>query len=772
MAEKNRHMCGADEQTPSLAQYFSWVNNTNEGSTEAHTLVNLEYFKWLRDTYGMQLDIYAWDAGNLDGPGRKYDHPDSPKLKAQYPNGYKPIVDAASEIGCKMGVWAGPDGYGNTPETAAERHELMVSLCRDYGFKLFKFDAVCGDLSLNNIPYFIQTMDECRKYVPDLIALNHRIRFGEAENRLTTFLWKGDHRGDETYVDVHRANHHSGSHHRVCNIERGVPENLTRLTEDHGVCLSSCLDYFEDDLIAQAFQRCFILAPEIYANPWLLRDDEHARLARIYNLHRKYRDILVNGAILPETYGKDAVTRGDGTTRLVVLNNPTWEKTYVDLSVSDEIGLDGADKQYVVKTLHPYESYVGTFSYGDTANITVQPFRMALILVQEEEKFLAEDYVLTNCEYETVYGPGAIPAEAFVFSGNGQKIESLGNIPTESDGILADNTIHAPVFLGKMDDCTLPKNSEQLYEASMFRADNDSLEAQSLKRSGPTKIPVVQAARDAFFNQKLYFDRAVESKWMFDGNPNTCYGGISERLNFGCLRVDLGKTVRAARVEIETNEEGYPYLMRAIPETAEYSTDLAVWNTAKLLSRDITLRHGPTRNAADRLTAVYEITGDIRYFRLAFAMNNIYSFRVFDEAGMEIPLESPHANDLMAHPSAKPFTTAKSVEITIPADAPEGSYIAAGIDGDHGYENVYCAAMCEGKPIGFDDRAVSYPFNFWEYIVSRRSSGYTYYLHVTPELRGKTVTVYALFVEPKENIDAAVWLCDSNYKEPVKKISL
>jgi len=27
---------GADERTPSRAQYFSWINNTNEGATEAH----------------------------------------------------------------------------------------------------------------------------------------------------------------------------------------------------------------------------------------------------------------------------------------------------------------------------------------------------------------------------------------------------------------------------------------------------------------------------------------------------------------------------------------------------------------------------------------------------------------------------------------------------------------------------------------------------------------------------------------------------------------
>ena len=58
---------GATEETPSRSEYFSWINNTNEGATEDQTLVNLEFFRWLHDEYGMQLDIYAFDAGAIDG---------------------------------------------------------------------------------------------------------------------------------------------------------------------------------------------------------------------------------------------------------------------------------------------------------------------------------------------------------------------------------------------------------------------------------------------------------------------------------------------------------------------------------------------------------------------------------------------------------------------------------------------------------------------------------------------------------------------------------
>ncbi len=49
MAQKNVFTSGADEKTPSHPQYFSWINNTNEGATEEQTLININFFKYLRD---------------------------------------------------------------------------------------------------------------------------------------------------------------------------------------------------------------------------------------------------------------------------------------------------------------------------------------------------------------------------------------------------------------------------------------------------------------------------------------------------------------------------------------------------------------------------------------------------------------------------------------------------------------------------------------------------------------------------------------------------
>ena len=190
---------GADESTPSKSQYFSWINNTNEGATEENTLTNFNFFNWLKQEYGMQLDIYAFDAGAIDGK-RFYGTMESNRFKKQFPNGFDPIHKKAKEIGFTLGLWGGPDGFGNSAEEEKNRTDLMVKLVRDYDFNLFKFDRVCGQLRAGKEDAFINMMIEARKHRPDLILLNHRLALSEKGlPHATTFLWEGV----ETYVDGH-----------------------------------------------------------------------------------------------------------------------------------------------------------------------------------------------------------------------------------------------------------------------------------------------------------------------------------------------------------------------------------------------------------------------------------------------------------------------------------------------------------------------------------------------------------------------------------------
>ncbi len=113
--QENTPIAGADERTPSYSQYFSWINNTNEGGTEEQVLLNLDFFQWLHDEYGMVLDIYVISAGTIDKAGR-YGMMDSDAFRRQFRNGLCPIHEKASAIGTRLVACGGPDGFGNTPD--------------------------------------------------------------------------------------------------------------------------------------------------------------------------------------------------------------------------------------------------------------------------------------------------------------------------------------------------------------------------------------------------------------------------------------------------------------------------------------------------------------------------------------------------------------------------------------------------------------------------------------------------------------------------------
>jgi len=187
----NKVYPGATEKTPSMSQYFSWINNTNEGSSEEQTIINLEFFKWLYEEYGMQLDIYVISAGAID-KAFWYGSMESEEFKLQFPGGFDKIYKLAKSMNTRLGTWGGPDGFGNTVEEEESRINMMVRLCRDYEFILLKFDAVVGQLRDEKQDAFIRMMTECRKYSPDLLLLNHRLNLGEeAVKHATTYLLGG-----------------------------------------------------------------------------------------------------------------------------------------------------------------------------------------------------------------------------------------------------------------------------------------------------------------------------------------------------------------------------------------------------------------------------------------------------------------------------------------------------------------------------------------------------------------------------------------------------
>jgi hypothetical protein len=742
---------GADEKTPSLSQYFSWINNTNEGSTEEQTLINLEFFKWLYDEYGMILDIYVISAGAID-KGSWYGSMDSDEFRAQFPNGFDPIYRKAKEMGTRLGTWGGPDGFGNTPEEEQARIDMMVKLCRDYEFRLLKFDAVVGQLRDEKQDAFIKMMRDCRKYSPDLILLNHRLNLGEeAEKHATTTLWGGE----ETYIDVHMPNRKlTAPHHRASAISRDVVPGLKRLTEDHGVCISSCLDYWEDDLILQAFNRSLILSPQLYGNPWFLKDKEYPKLVRIFNLARQYGDIMVNGMVLPEeTYGSKAVSRGNEETRLITLRNLSWDQKFFRLNISKEIGLDRKQK-YEVRVLHPVERIIGDFNPGETCPVELAPFRSALILVTPAGEgglgMKGTDYEIVRDaeDKETIINLLGFPgehkwislddgglefSEAFINGRPNKKLLSGKKVKIDFPGERLKDKYYKN--LGELSEVEVPPDAETMYEATVYSADNNALEVRSLNRSGTSKILAVTAAREAFLNQPLFAARGGWDRFMFDGDHKTSFyvnrrTSRDARINRGSLRIDFGKAIHMDELIIETGDE-YGLQPWKFGEAAhmEVSADLKNW-------KRITVLAGPLMKA--KLDAKIPV----RYVRFRGTPDKIVEVKGYLN-GNELDRDGWRGSNLFSPYSRFKAETAWSVSTVINEIHP-GTYIAVALEGVHGTEGAYAAIRVDGKPVGAADRSPSYPCNAWEYPVRGTDSHYTYYIPLTKDMEGRKIDIVVL----------------------------
>ena len=765
-------LAGADESTPSRSHYFSWIDNTNEGSTEKQTLANLDFFKWLHDDYGMDLDIYALDAGAIDTPGG-YGSMDSERFKTQFPNGFGPLAEKAQSFGCRLGVWLGPDGFGDTPEEEKARTEMLVKLCRDFNFHLFKVDAVCGQLRPEKQDAFVKMLKECRKYCPDLIVLNHRLDLGEGEAHTTTRLWAG-----EAYIDVWRGNEGTATHGRAGAIALGVRTNGAgkpeRLFEDHGVCLSSSLDYWEDDLVLQALSRNLILAPELYGSPWFLRDDEFPKLARIYNLTRRYRDILPNGMMLDEkTYGPKSVSRGNEKTRIITLQNTTWNPVTYKVTLDESIGI-GGNGPFEVRRLHPSEAILGIFKNGESINVTVQPFRSHAMIVSSEP---SRELGVTACTYEVVRDvpgkpatikllgmPGTtakvtLPAQPRQFSKaslDGQPVPDLiagKTVDVTFPGTPLKQAFHRK--LGDLKSVDVPKDAESLYEATCFAADNNAMELRSIARSGPTAIPQVQACRDEFLGQTLMVERGVWDRYLFDNNPDTYYRLSQGAIWDGAFRIDMGRPTQINQWVMRNVDHQFK------PKEAFVSVDLKNWTPvplriepenpgeASFLKDSYSGTKKFESSKVNRITIDLPATQTVRYLKIPGKAVNVGEVIGYYQ-GKALDRSAWRATNLFADYAKAPAKRAWSVSFRLD-EAAKGSYLVIPCNGKHGRDGAYASLRIKGRAVGAPQRAKSYPSNTWDTGNSRPDDNFSYFFPVTPDMIGATIDAVVMQFESEGN---------------------
>jgi len=776
-----------NENTPSRSNYFDWINSEWPGSHQDKVLSNLDFFKWLYKEYGMQLDIYHMDAGNIDrspdwiseakdhgeGVTLAYGHIDDSRVREKFPDGFKSIVEKANGINTRMGIWLGPDGYGTTVEEADKRTSMLVDFCRNYNFAVFKFDAACTNLRPENEDKFINTISLCRSYTPDLITLNHRITLSDsAKKQMTTWLWEGK----ETYIDVHIWNETPAPHHRAGALSRGLPPDLSRLTEDHGVCISSCLDYWDDDLVLQAFSRNLILAPQIYGNPWLLRDDEFPALARIFNIHSKYRDILVNGIIIPEDkYGQHAVSRGNADTRLLTLRNLTWNKNSVDIKLTKEIGLE-SNKKVLVKQLHPAEKVIGIFEPGSVVTIEIEPFRALLLLITSDFKHelsvTGTNYKVTRempgspVEIELLGFPGETKLvglnrgiykfkKAFLDGMDVSKLISGNEIQVKFDGVPFEKNFHRRI--GILQKTDIPRDWESLYEATCFTADNNALEVRSLKRSGPSAIPQVEKAREMFFSDPTFWKKGIWDKYAFDNDTSTSFKVREYKLKDvqvepGALRINFGEILSVDRIVLKNVIDTFN-----VP-IAETSSDLVRW-------RSVPVR----RQGSDLIISPSEAL-TMQYIRIGKTPISISEIEVYSGKNRIQARDTWQISNLF--PAIGQIKIYGCWHNSFILDELSGnSYLCIAIPGKYENEGAWSALKIDGKYLGSPDRSPSFISNHWEHVVKSADGNYTYYFPLTEDMKGKQIEVYVLGLsEQSINIHPEVWI--TSYPFPYKKKSL
>ncbi len=767
------------ESTPSKAIYFDWLNRNWYGSNEKKIESNLKFFKWLHDEYGMKLDIYLMDAGDIDqGPNcaqsnglPTYGSLETEHFKKRFPNGFDPLVKLAKSFDCRLGVWLGPDGYGKTEPEAMKRKEMLVKFCRDYHFALFKFDACCSDLSTDNQKYFIQTMNECRKYSPDLIILNHRITLNEEARKLTTtFLWEGR----ETCVDVNISNENVAPHHREGNLLRGLPPQLNRLTEDHGVCLSTGLNFWEDDLILQAFNRNLIMSPEIYGSPFLLSDSEFTQLARIYNIHRLYNDILVNGMVLPEEkYGKFAVSRGDGATRLITLRNLSWQSIQIPVQLDESIGLTIKENIEVLQ-YHPTEKFLGNFKSGETVKVTVLPFRSCLIKISSNPN---PELIVKGVNYQVTQNINGKPVRINLMGSSGEKVSfSMSGIDRKFEkasldgkdvsSLLKSNSIsftfrrakRALNYLSKMGNlqlAKLPENPLIYMESCQFATDNNALEVREFNRSGDTKHPLVQQCRDQFFKDTIFSDEGIWDKLVFDGNLATSfkvrrYEYMNLKENNGAFRLDLGEIKTLDKIVFKGVPVGFN------PEVIEISEDLSSWQTVQSESKNTELSIIISGNKTFRYlrlakspAAVAEIEGFLQnkaVNRDLWKASNLFGITKENDVKLCWKYEGN-----LTGIGKKAYLT-----VTAPAICKDGS--------------LFALLVVDGKIIGAADRAPSFPYNNWEHF-GTPDKNFTYYIPLNDSMEGKQAQVMLLSTDDNlRGMKPEVWLTNLDLYEKAELI--
>lgn len=763
---KTQRLKPVDQSTPSRSLYYDYANQNFQGTDEHKILADLGFFKYMHDTYGMKLDYFLMDAGvidfdqlchqSLNKPA--YGSLNSPWFIKHFPNKFRIISELAKSFDCRLGLTIGADGFGSSNRDANKRMHLMSDLCHDYDFGLFKLDGCISRLRSDKESYLEQSIQKALALTPDLLITSSGLDIG---SEFSKYIPITDWAEQGAYTDVNDFNSMTGVHHRLGSMDRPTVPEMNRLKDDKGVGLSSALDYWEDDLVLQAFNRNTLFSPEIFGNPWFLKDEELPRLARIFTIHAQYNDILVSSKQLPAAiYGVNAVSRGDGETRLITLRNLSFEPVKYRIAIDNSIGIN-ADGTFMVRQVFPSERYIGRYMQGGTAEVTVEPFHAALFVVTVH----SAEVDLRGCNYEVVQAMPGKPVIIKLLGLPGQKVKLSWGGSAYSVATARIAGVTKPAFfrkgfnfrfpgsrsandyhrkIGELNSFIIsPEEGQYIYEGACFSADNNALEVRSLQRAGPTHIREVDLARNAFLLDSTFINQGAWDKYAFDGERNTYFKAGRESVagkeqTRGSFRLDLGKAEAVDQFVMEATNTDFN------PGTVEISADLKHW-------RSVPARREPTRLVVD-----FPANTAFRCMRINTAPVQVSEIRAFHR-GQQLGRSLWHATNLFKpyeqHEAVKAWKYSFKIR-----KAANNNYLALSVPGVYQKESVYASLLVNGHLMGAVDRSPSFPYNNWaDY--GDGTGNYTFYFPITKALlRKKLELVLVSSDKNAEHLKPVVWL--------------
>lgn len=549
--------------TRRAAFYFDWLLHASEGPTEAQTMATLDFLALLRERWDVRFDIYAVDDGAVETRWELMWDRYRPRHDTLFPHGLSRCVQRARELGMGFGVWLGPDVVYPGDATGARREEDITRMVRDWNIHLIKLDT-CVSWPLTGDPYFndrymsrlAALYAACRAINPDLVVINHRIRFSPYMlTVLDSTLWEGA----ESYPEVFLGNGHTPRlHTRYAAYARQEPTyygTYSPLLEDHGICFNGDWRGWREEFVLGAFGRALALSPEVYGTLFLLPDQEYPELGRLMRLARENRALLATTVFLPES---GDFLHSDGRRALRCLINDSWRTTTRVLRPERDFGLTApsASTMYSVYLHYPQAGEAPDLQYGVGDEIVqpLLPFGVAVLEVRVAEPTIRA----------TARAGRGTPATR----PQTEELATLRALSGEEMGALA--------VVGAL-------------EATRFAVNDDTPELQALAAVGRSTFSIVQDCR-AWYRDKQRREVVGISANAWDGDPWTAWGDEFFWAHTSNIwRLDLGDARPIHRLEITLSQRQPGPVRRdaagergfTLPVHVQASADLLHWQTTE-----------------------------------------------------------------------------------------------------------------------------------------------------------------------------------------------